>query len=296
MNKATPTPAAPLKLGILAAFPYMDARTVAALREHAGSLDFFLDSGAFTAWKSGKPVSLDAYCRFIEAPPVPLWRYVMLDVIYNPVDTLRNLQTMRARGFNPVPVFTPGQSLTDLPYYYEGDNDFIACGGLANKYTPKSEAWLQSVKSGIALVRPDARLHLLGYTSFKWIKHHRPYSCDSSTWVNGTRYGAIHLWMGSGTFRILTKGSTAEKLKPEFAERIRALGVDPYALRKVSAWRGSTMDVNLAHRINIRSWLAASVETQRMIGTRIFLAGGGEMLKTLLDEYRAMRETGAICT
>lgn len=278
------------RLALLTAFPYMDERAVRTLREHQDSIDFFLDSGAFTAWKSGKPIALDDYCRFLERCPVRLWRYIMLDVIENPEATLRNLRTMRERGFNPVPVFTPGQSLTDLAEYYADENDMAACGGLANKYTPKSEAWLAKVVAGVKATKPDAKLHLLGYTSFKWIKWHRPYSCDSSTWVNGTRYGAIHLWMGNGTFRIITKASAQKGLRPEFLERIRALGVDPYGLMRLASWRGTDPAVNLAHRINIRSWIAAATETQRAIGTRIFLACGSHDLSVLVDEYRAMRE------
>jgi len=171
----------PWRLGILSAFPYMDARTVAVLREHAGSIDFFLDSGAFTAWRSGKPIALDDYCRFLDKCPVNPWRYVMLDVIYKPEATLENLRLMRTRGFNPVPVFTPGQALSDLVEYYADESDFIACGGLANKYTPASEAWLGTVRAAANIARPDGKLHLLGYTSMQWVKYHRPYSCDSST-------------------------------------------------------------------------------------------------------------------
>lgn len=284
----------PWRLGVLSAFPYMDTRTVNVLREHANSIDFFLDSGAFTAWRSGKPIALDDYCRFLDKPPVALWRYVMLDVIYNGKATLENLRLMRSRGFKPVPVFTPGQALEDLIEYYAEDSDFIACGGLANKYSPASESWLGKVRAAATAVRPDGKLHLLGYTSLQWVKYHRPFSCDSSTWVNGTRYGAIHLWMGNGTFRIITKTSAEKRLKPEFCEAIASLGVDPYRLQRLTSWQGSDPAQNLAHRINIRSWIAACVELRRAIGTRMFLAGAGDMLTVLLKEHRLMRER-ALC-
>lgn len=291
MTESAPAPADPWRLGVLSAFPYMDARTVAVLREHAGATDFFLDSGAFTAWRSGKPISLDDYCRFLDKCPVKTWRYVMLDVIENPGATLDNLRAMRSRGFKPVPVFTPGQALDDLAEYYAEDSDFIACGGLANKYSPASESWLARVRRAATAARPDGKLHLLGYTSLQWVKYHRPFSCDSSTWVNGARYGAIHLWMGNGTFRIITKSSVQTKpLKPEFAQAIASLGVDPYALRRLASWSGTDPAVNLAYRINIRSWIAACVKTRRAIGTRIFLAGARDPLGMLLKEHRLMRE------
>ena len=80
------------RLNILVAYPYMNPQVIESLRRCGSWLRFTLDSGAFTAWKAGKPIELDDYCRFLEQLPIKPWRYFTLDVIGNPDGTLKNYE------------------------------------------------------------------------------------------------------------------------------------------------------------------------------------------------------------
>ena len=64
-----------VRLNTLIAYPYLKPDAVEMLRARADQVRFVLDSGAFTAWKSGNPIALDDYCRFIEGLPIKPWRY-----------------------------------------------------------------------------------------------------------------------------------------------------------------------------------------------------------------------------
>ncbi len=86
------------KLSCLAAYPYMSPPTVDMLNRNKDNLRFLLDSGAFTAWKAGKPIALDDYCKFLDTLPFKPWRYFTLDVIGDPKNTLKNRQWIVLAG------------------------------------------------------------------------------------------------------------------------------------------------------------------------------------------------------
>ncbi|MGH8598425.1 MAG: hypothetical protein ACREXT_17370, partial [Gammaproteobacteria bacterium] len=136
-------PYRPGLLNVLVAFPYFNASVVQILRQRAGEFNLLIDSGAFTAWRSGTSIRLRDYCKFIDLVPISAVAYFMLDVIYNPQETEDNFRKMRARGYAPWPVFTPGSSWAQFDYYY-AESDVLACGGLANKYDAKSQQWLKT--------------------------------------------------------------------------------------------------------------------------------------------------------
>lgn len=117
------------RLNVLVAYPYATPQVVEQLRQCGPDLRFLLDSGAFTAWKAGKPIELDDYCRFLEALPVKPWRYFALDVIGDPHGTMRNYEAMLRRGFSPVPIFTRGEDPSVLEDYYK-TSDVVGIGGL----------------------------------------------------------------------------------------------------------------------------------------------------------------------
>jgi hypothetical protein len=70
------------------AFPYIKPDVLRFFQERRNELRILIDSGAFTAWKSGKTISVDDYCKFIESLPVKPWRYFTLDVVGDPKGTL----------------------------------------------------------------------------------------------------------------------------------------------------------------------------------------------------------------
>jgi len=250
------------RLNVLVAYPYMNPQVIESLRAVGPSLRFVLDSGAFTAWKAGKPIQLDDYCRFLEQLPIKPWRYFTLDVIGDPEGTQRNYETMLKRGFKPVPIFTRGEDLAALDEFYK-TSDVVGIGGLVG--TPGNRGFVKGIMRHVG----KRDVHWLGFTDLNFIKVYRPYMCDSSSWESGARYGALKLYMGRGQFKGIKKAQFQQRPQQNILDRIRLLGVDPYSLAQVDSWHGG---YSASRTLCARSAVAMSVDVERNLGTKLFLA------------------------
>lgn len=271
----------PPKLNVLVAYPYATEATVAAIKALGPNVRWLLDSGAFTAWKQGKPIALDDYCRFIERLPVEPWRYFMLDVIGQPEATARNYAAMRARGFAPVPIFTRGAPLEELEALYQ-TTDLVGIGGLVTrKQSPKAYLkWLWPRLRG-------RRVHLLGFTQPEWLKHFRPYSCDSTSWmIRAAKYGCIPLYMGNGRFTNVSREDFRTRPPQAIVDRLAYYGLDPFALTKAEAWTNkASAQARVAVRACVRSFIHFSIDIERNTGTHFFLAAGPADIELLQSEF-----------
>lgn len=250
------------RLNVLVAYPYLNAQMIELLSKCGPWLRFTLDSGAFTAWKAGKPIQLDDYCRFLEGLPIKPWRYFTLDVIGDPEGTMRNYETMLARGFKPVPIFTRGEDPSVLEEFYK-TSDVVGIGGLVG--TPGNRGFVKGIMRHVR----DRMVHWLGFTDLDFIKVYRPFMCDSSTWESGARYGALKLYMGNANFLTIKKPQFQSRPPQAVLDRIRQLGVDPYRLAKLDEWHGGS---SASRTLCARSCVALSVDVERQTGTKMFLA------------------------
>lgn len=256
------SPDAALKANILIAYPYWNDQAATGIAAAGDVVRLVIDSGAFTAWKAGKPIALDDYCRFLEGLPVNPWRYFTLDVIGDPAGSMRNYETMLKRGFNPVPIFTRGEDVSVLDDYYK-TSDLVGVGGLVG--TQDNKGFVNGIMRRVA----GRKVHWLGFTQLEYLKFYRPYMCDSSSWESGGRYGAIRLYMGNGRHVAVKKADYAKPPSAEVAERIRHYGFDPLALRKRDAWHGGE---SLNRKLSVASALALSLDIHRNLGTLMFNA------------------------
>lgn len=250
------------RANILIAYPYWSDANVENVRRGGDNIRLLVDSGAFTAWKAGKPIALDDYCRFIEKLPVQPWRYFTLDVIGDAAASMRNYETMLKRGFRPVPIFTRGEHPSVLEDYYKS-SDVVGIGGLVG--TLKAKGFVNGIMKRVG----KRRVHWLGFTSMDYLKFYRPYMCDSSTWESGGRFGTIKLYMGSGRYETIHKERCQEPLSSDVADRIRSFGIEPTSLRNKDAWHGG---VSINRRLCAASALALSLDVQRNLGTLMFNA------------------------
>lgn len=251
-------------LNILVSFPYMSPGVIEQLRQCGPNLRLLLDCGAYTAWTSGKPIDLDEYCRFLEAPPVPLWRYFALDVVGDPEATWRNYEVMLKRGFRPLPIMTPGESLETMDRYYE-TSDVVGLGGLNALKPSRKHNYVRTVMAHAA----GRKVHLLGYTTLDHLKALRPYMCDASSWESGARYAMLNLYMGRGKVVMLKKRDFIKRPPEVVLNRIRELGMDPFALSRTSGWAGG---YSTARRLCGAGMVRLSIDVEQQLGTRLFLA------------------------
>lgn len=252
-------------LNILIAYPYWfkDMPETFKSIDECGQLRLLIDSGAFTAWKSGNPIKLDDYCRFIETLPIKPWRYFALDVIGDPHGTMQNYETMLKRGFTPVPIFTRGEDPSVLETYYQ-TSDLVGIGGLVG--TQQNKGFVK----GLSKFIKGRRVHLLGFTNKTFVKVLRPYSCDSSSVNSSLRFAHIDIFdRRLGTWVKVNKNTFKTKPNGDLLRLLQSYDVDVRKLGLTVNWSGVPCE---AMHLNYRSHLRASLLYEGMLDVRYFLA------------------------
>lgn len=151
---------------------------------------FFLDSGAFSANKQGKPVDLDAYISFIFKHQHLLTAYVVLDVIDDYETTWKNQEIMENKGLTPLPVFHSEDPFFCLDWCKE--YPYFCLGGMAGNPARKGRidfldrCWDKLTdKNGY----PTHKVHGFGMASPELINRYPWYSVDSSSPVSYSTNG-----------------------------------------------------------------------------------------------------------
>ncbi len=156
-------------------------------------IDFFLDSGAYSAMTCGVTINIDEYIAFIRENEEKLTMYANLDVIGNEEASFRNWQYMREQGLKPVPVFHIGSDPKFLKHYMS-KVDYIAVGGVADM-TPEQmldnldRLWSLYLTDSHGV--PNIKIHGFGITSMRLLNRYPWYSVDSTTWLRQAMYGSI---------------------------------------------------------------------------------------------------------
>jgi hypothetical protein len=268
-------------LRILVAYPYMKTELIKLLSTHKNDIEFLLDSGAFTAWKAGKEIDPQEYIKFIKSLPFKPWRYFNLDKIGDPEGSFRNYRLMLDNDLNPLPVFTRGENIEMLEEYYR-TSDVVAIGGLVG--TKGNKSFVKGMMEKVG----DRRVHWLGFTSADFVNHYKPYMCDCSSWSYATRYGDLQLYMGNGRIQSIHRREFYKKPPQEIYDAIASYGVDPRRLAFNESWKSNN---NLVHDLVARSWVRRSLESELMLGTRLFLAcASKDDVSTVLKFYKLEKE------
>lgn len=260
------------RLNILVSYPYLKPDVIEELKKIGPELRLVVDSGAFTAHKSGKPIKLDDYCRFIETFPIQPWRYFTLDVIGDNKRTMENYELMLKRGFKPVPIFTRGEHPSVLEDYYQ-TSDLVGIGGLVG--TQNNTGYIRGIMKYIG----DRKEHWLGFMQTNFIKHYRPYMCDSNSWESGGRYGRIPIYLGAGNMCSLERKDFLRLPKAEIMRAIQQFNFDPNIFAKKINWNGGDTPVR---RMGAYSYTLYSVDCERKIGSKLFLAANNPLAIILI--------------
>jgi len=180
---------------------YTDPHEVTAKLKHMNTLPrVIIDSGAFTAWTSGKPINPKDYAKWA-LDFDSRWRHKMhslefmsLDVIGDQDASWQNQSILEGLGMNPLPIVTYGVDLKHLDRAL-ANYDYIALGGLVplTRDKVKMQKWLDACFSRVMQYKKETgimrRIHLLGVTTDWVLKRYPCFSSDSSTWVSCLRFG-----------------------------------------------------------------------------------------------------------
>lgn len=160
--------------------------------------DWCLDSGAYTAWKEGKPIELGAYMDFcfeVREKYPRLKEIFALDVIGDAEATVRNAETMTKAGLTVVPTFHLG-SAEEFLYEIARNYEKIALGGMVSAWPTEDRGPVHQPKRKwaeqcFARVWPK-KIHGFGLSG-KQIEKLPWHSVDFSNWiVDPVRFGVWH--------------------------------------------------------------------------------------------------------
>jgi hypothetical protein len=190
---------------ILVAFPY--AKALDGILYEPEYL--VLDSGAFTAWNKGDVVDIAAYADWAIAARKKARQAVAVNLDVIPgrpgktasagereaamVQSLKNADYLRSRGVEVIEVWHQ-----DEPFSYFDELVQRAAGRVVgvsprNDLSPAARVtWLKGVLGHVARTYGPARCpptHGFGVTARRFLEAFPFWSADSSTWINGSRFG-----------------------------------------------------------------------------------------------------------
>ena len=263
----------------------MSAPMINILRENYSEIRFVLDSGAFTAWKTGKVIRLDDYCKLIESLPFKPWRYFSLDVIGDAEASLTNYQRMKARGFSPIPIFTRGEDIKMLDEYYK-TSDVVGIGGLVG--TKGNKGFVKGIMKAVG----DRKVHWLGFNAKEFVSHYKPFMCDSSSFTSAFRFASAKIYEGNGKWHTVKKSTFKKKPESKILNLIRSHGVAPERLAYEAEWRNSNQENEHAiETLTFRTWVKYQRDLTEKIGTHFFLACSVEgQIRLMLRAHKYWNE------
>lgn len=283
-------------LNILISYAYITKGLIESLVEinntYPDMLCVFVDSGAFTAFNLNKEIKLKDYCNFINDLPFKPWRYIALDVIGNEDKTKENYLEMLDRGFDPVPVFTYGADWDHIDFYYQ-KTDFVCYGGLVGEM---GSAKAVNDISKFMQIADGRKTHLLGYTKVEYIKKFRPFSCDSSSWLQCQRFGRMAVYMGNGRMKAIGRKELIKNPNEEVKAALRSMGIDIQLLKYKkhrTGWRLRDGKRSVAQHATTISWVKLTTEMEKNIGTKMFLVCcAEEQVRQIMDAYKQLYLNG----
>ena len=158
------------------------------------SISVILDSGAFSSWTKGKSIDIDEYISFIKNVQDCVDSYICLDVIGDPIGTLKNQQYMESKGLNPMPVFHRNEDYSFL-HNLISNYDYVGLGGMA------SGVGILDIQNHLDRCfdiicdqpcrLPKVKIHGFGLTAMELMFRYPWYSVDSSSWALTGAFGSI---------------------------------------------------------------------------------------------------------
>lgn len=151
--------------------------------------DFFMDSGAFSFYNSGKEVYIDEYIKCIYDDKIN--KYASLDAIGNGQATQENYIIMKNAGLNPIPTFHINTDEKWLRYYIE-HSDTLAIGGMVGG--DRITANLDRVWKIIMQEKPTMQVHGFGVTNVEIAIRYPWYSIDGSSYNQIVKFSRAAEW------------------------------------------------------------------------------------------------------
>ncbi|MBN1591687.1 MAG: hypothetical protein JW941_00400 [Candidatus Coatesbacteria bacterium] len=169
---------------IMVSYAWLDRALEKTIRE-GGFSSVMLDSGAFSAFRSGVGIDIVEYCDFIEHNLDRVDLYFNLDVIGDVAASKANLRFMEVKGLSPIPVFHHGEELDVLEEMRDG-YPLIGLGGMVPRSRRRMFDWLSEIFG-----RYPHKYHGLGIGDVSLISTFPFESIDNTSWKFISRRKAL---------------------------------------------------------------------------------------------------------
>jgi hypothetical protein len=210
--------------------PRLDHHTIKD-RMPPGSL-LWIDSGAFTAYTTGKPVTVSEYADHLERTR-GAWDYAFtLDVIGDHAASMRQTDELIGRGYPVVPIFTYGTPLAEFRALCR-DYGYVGCGGLVGLDPRRAARYLRTV-THIADEHGTA-VHALGVAGRKTVIQSRVWSADSSAVSGAPVYGNVVIYSRSRRKIVIIRASDRDELY-RHREDLNRYGFPTAAIMRAGKW------------------------------------------------------------
>jgi hypothetical protein len=233
---------------ILISYAYMDGKVERpGARSGIRYRHWCMDSGAYTAWKCGKPVQLDDYVAFArdmwQADPT-LHEVITLDQIGGSWhDTRRNTDRLWAAGVPAMPVYHMAEP-EDVLVGYARDYPKICVGGCALIKSQKLR--MKYIRQVFARTWPCA-VHFLATSGWDVMMEVPLHSCDASSWRRAAAFGAYRAY-GNGK----TKNWQHVPVRKHYNLRVE---VEAYlAVERQSQWKWRREMREVGARLHAAGW------------------------------------------
>lgn len=282
------------KINILQSYYYLikDGKPsqFALLRERARDINLFLDCGAYTVATTGAHVALDNYIEYIKEAVLPFKEYFTLDVLGNPVETDKNFNIMVEAGLHPIPIFTKHAPFKDIDRMYKS-HPLIAIGALEGGQSRIEMGYIKRIMREIG----SRKVHWLGYANRNMLYYYKPYSCDNSTITCGFRYGVVQFYLGKGRWLSLSRQELLKKAPNSYIRKLfNIYGRDYRDMLKKENWFEIKGSEPIAGEITIKSWVLYSIDIERSLGIKFFLAFAPTHFQRVFKAYDHWFEKGVI--
>lgn len=179
----------PHRFNILWSYAYLkNDRSYDVIQQLGTCANVLIDCGAFTAWMTGKEITIDEYIKVCKQRlHGKVWQYIALDKIRVPAETRTNLQKMLDAGLTPMPVWVEGMDENEIPGLVDINEHICVPGG-----TKSSDDFIyHRIQTAHKVTNGRAKSHALGFLRFPDIFRLPLFSGDSSTFSNGSRFGVF---------------------------------------------------------------------------------------------------------
>jgi len=170
--------------------------------------DWVMDSGAFSAFKSGKRIDLQEFinvCLELQAVDPTLVEVFGLDVIDSWEAGLRNVEEMWRQGVRAIPTYHKGEPEEVLLHLGE-TYPKIAVSGTGGKPMHRNEK-IRFFNQCLSRVWP-AKVHGFAVVDAACLRALPFHSVDSSSWESGpTKWGTWRTMKGNAKGRMSVRGS-----------------------------------------------------------------------------------------